>query len=192
MFYPLLESSDFVKNEDAISGLSPGRLGQVLYPFWKRDMDKGILTREQSLELLESMRMKFTELDCFASMGVVGGVLSGNTFNNLCIGGLTKDGESAANELEMLILESAMTCDTPQPTLSLLYDEKLPEEFLLKGVECTKIGTGYPAWVNNRVAMEFLLNNYKNEEPEEEFILLTAINLNHMMKYGKLSKNISV
>ncbi|NQV19037.1 MAG: 4-hydroxyphenylacetate decarboxylase large subunit [Armatimonadetes bacterium] len=152
-----------VLNEDAISGLSPGRLGQVLYPFWKRDMEKGLLTLEKTHELLECMRMKFTELDCFASMGVVGGVLSGNTFNNLCIGGLTKDGESAANELEILILDSAMTCATPQPTLSLLYDEKLPEEFLLKGVECTKIGTGYPAWVNNRVAMEFLLNNFKNE-----------------------------
>ena len=152
-----------VLNEDAISGLSPGRLGQVLYPFWKKDMDKGILTTEKTIELLECMRMKFTELDCFASMGVVGGVLSGNTFNNLCVGGLNKDGDSAANELEMLILESAMSCDTPQPTLSLLYDEKLPEEFLLKGIECTKIGTGYPAWVNNRVAMEFLLNNYQKE-----------------------------
>lgn len=152
-----------VLNEDAISGLSPGRLGQVLYPYWKRDMDKKIITRKRTLELLEHMRMKFTELDCFASMGVVGGVLSGNTFNNLCIGGLTKDGESAANELEMLILESAMTCDTPQPTLSLLYDEKLPQEFLLKGVECTKIGTGYPAWISNRVATAFLLNNFKKE-----------------------------
>jgi len=152
-----------VLNEDAISGLSPGRLGQVLYPFWKRDMDKGLLTRDKTIELLECMRMKFTELDCFASMGVVGGVLSGNTFNNLCLGGLNKEGESAANELEMLILEASMTCDTPQPTLSLLWDEKLPEEFLLKGIECTKIGTGYPAWINNRVAMEFILNNFRDE-----------------------------
>lgn len=152
-----------VLNEDAISGLSPGRLGQVLYPYWKRDMDKGIIDREKTIELLECMRMKFTELDCFASMGVVGGVLSGNTFNNLCIGGLNKEGDSAVNELEMLILESAMTCDTPQPTLSLLFDDKLPEGFLLKGIECTKIGTGYPAWVNNRVAMEFLLENFKKE-----------------------------
>jgi 4-hydroxyphenylacetate decarboxylase large subunit len=152
-----------VLNEDAISGLSPGRLGQVLYPYWKRDMDKGLQTTEKTVELLECMRMKFTELDCFASMGVVGGVLSGNTFNNLCVGGLTKEGESAANELEMLILEASITCDTPQPTLSLLYDEKLPEDFLLKGIECTKIGTGYPAWVNNRVAMDFILNNFRNE-----------------------------
>ncbi len=157
-----------VLNEDAISGLSPGRLGQVLYPFWKKDMDEGKITRDETVELLECMRMKFTEIDCFASMGVVGGVLSGNTFNNLCIGGLTKEGDSAANELEMLILESSITCDTPQPTLSMLYDEKLPEEFLLKGIETTKIGTGYPAWVNNRVAMEFLLQNFKNEGMELE------------------------
>jgi 4-hydroxyphenylacetate decarboxylase large subunit len=157
-----------VLNEDAISGLSPGRLGQVLYPFWKQDMDNGILNKEKTIELLECMRVKFTEIDCFASMGVVGGVLSGNTFNNLCIGGLDKEGNSAANELEMLILESAMSCDTPQPTLSLLFDEKLPEEFLLKGVECTKIGTGYPAWVNNRVAMEFLLNNFGKEGMQSE------------------------
>jgi len=157
-----------VLNEDAISGLSPGRVGQVLYPFWKRDMDKGLLNHESSLELLECMRIKFTEIDCFASMGVVGGVLSGNTFNNLCIGGLNKDGTSATNELEMLILEAGIRCDTPQPTLSLLYDERLPEEFLLKGIECTKIGTGYPAWVNNQVAMEFLLGNYGHEGMELE------------------------
>ncbi len=152
-----------VLNEDAISGLSPGRVGQVLYPYWKRDMENGVIDRERTLELLECMRIKFTEIDCFASMGVVGGVLSGNTFNNLCIGGLKKDGTQAANELEMLILEAGITCDTPQPTLSLLYDEKLPEEFLMKGIECTKIGTGYPAWVNNQVAMEFLLGNYGHE-----------------------------
>ncbi len=152
-----------VLNEDAISGLSPGRVGQVLYPYWKRDMDRGLISRESTLELLECMRVKFTEIDCFASMGVVGGVLSGNSFNNLCLGGVLKDGTSAANDLEMLILEAGITCDTPQPTLTVLYDEKLPEEFLLKAVECTKAGTGYPAWVSNQVAMEFLLNNYRHE-----------------------------
>lgn len=152
-----------VLNEDAISGLSPGRIGQVLYPWWKRDMEKGDLDRELTLELLECMRIKFTEIDCFASMGVVGGVLSGNTFNNLCLGGLTREGTSAANELEMLLLEAGIRCDTPQPTLSVLYDEKSPEDFLMKGVDCTKIGTGYPAWISNRVAMEFLLKNFSHE-----------------------------
>ncbi len=152
-----------VLNEDAISGMSPGRLGQVLYPWFERDMEAGRLTEEEALELLECQRVKFTCLDCFASMGVVGGVLSGNTFNNLSLGGLTRDGAPACNRLEELILEAGGNCVTTQPTLTLLYDDKLPESFLLKAAECVKTGTGYPAFVNNRNAVEFLLKHYGPE-----------------------------
>lgn len=158
-----------VLNEDAISGLSPGRVGQVLYPYYEQDKAAGRLTDEEVLEWLQLQRVKFTCIDCFASMGVVGGVLSGNTFNNLSLGGLTKDGRSAANDLEKLIIEAAIRCTSTQPTLTVLYDDKLPEDFLLKATECNKTGTGYPAWVNNRGAMEFLLVQYGTEgmTPEE-------------------------
>jgi len=152
-----------VLNEDAISGLSPGRLGQVLWPWFEQDIAAGRISEEQVLELLECQRVKFTCLDCFASMGVVGGVLSGNTFNNLSLGGLTRDGAPACNRLEELIIEAAINCVTTQPTLSVLYDDKLPELFLLKAVECVKTGAGYPAFMNNRVAMEFLVDHYGPE-----------------------------
>ncbi|MBU3135348.1 4-hydroxyphenylacetate decarboxylase large subunit [Clostridium gasigenes] len=152
-----------VLNEDAISGLSVGRLGQILYPWFEQDIETGRTTEEEVLELLELHRVKYTCIDCFASTGVVGGVLSGNTFNNLTIGGLKKDGTQASNRLEMLIVEAGITCATPQPTLSCFYDEKLPEEFLLKCIECDKTGTGYPAWMNNRGAIEFMMNQYGPE-----------------------------
>lgn len=152
-----------VLNEDAISGMSPGRVGQVLYPWFEQDIEAGRTTEEEVLELLECHRVKMTCIDCFASMGVVGGVLSGNTFNNLSLGGLTRDGQSAANRLELLILEAGIKCETTQPTLSVLYDEKLPEEFLLKAIECDKTGTGYPAWMNNRGAIEFIMKQYGPE-----------------------------
>ena len=153
-----------VLNEDAISGMSPGRLGQVLWPWFQQDIEAGRITEEQVLELLECQRVKFTCLDCFASMGVVGGVLSGNTFNNLSLGGLSWEGAPASNRLEELIIEAAINCVTTQPTLSVLYDDKLPELFLLKAVECVKTGAGYPAFVNNRVAMEFLMHHYGPED----------------------------
>ncbi|MFA6074669.1 MAG: 4-hydroxyphenylacetate decarboxylase large subunit [Negativicutes bacterium] len=150
-------------NEDAISGLSPGRIGQVLYPYFEQDSLSGRITETQVIELLECYRVKMTCIDCFASTGVVGGVLSGNTFNNVCVGGLTKDGQSAENRLEELIIETGMSCQTTQPTLTVLYDEKLSEGFLLKAAECVKTGVGYPAWVNNRNAMDFLLKQYGTE-----------------------------
>ncbi|MCM0647516.1 4-hydroxyphenylacetate decarboxylase large subunit [Clostridium swellfunianum] len=152
-----------VLNEDAISGMSLGRLGQMLYPWFEQDIAAGRTTEKEVLELLELHRVKFTTIDCFASTGVVGGVLSGNTFNNLTLGGLQKDGTPAVNRLEYLIVEAGITCGSPQPTLSCMYDEKLPEEFLLKCIECDKTGTGYPAWMNNRGAIEFMINQYGPE-----------------------------
>jgi len=164
-----------VLNEDAISGLSPGRVGQVLYPYYERDKAAGRITDDEVLEWLELQRVKFTCIDCFASAGVVGGVLSGNTFNNLSLGGLTRDGESAANNLEKLIIEAAIRCTSTQPTLTVLYDDKLPEDFLLRATECNKTGTGYPAWVNNRGAMEFLLRQYSPEGMDVEEARAVAI-----------------
>jgi 4-hydroxyphenylacetate decarboxylase large subunit len=152
-----------VLNEDAISGMSPGRMGQVLWPWYEQDLEAGRTTKEEVHELLELQRVKFTCIDCFASTGVVGGVLSGNTFNNLSLGGLRRDGESAANALEEQILEAGTSLLSTQPTLSMLYDEKLPEEFLLKAIECVKSGTGYPAWMNNQGGMQFLLSQYQAE-----------------------------
>ena len=157
----MIETIHFaVLNEDAISGMSPGRMGQVLYPYFEQDIEAGRITEDDVLELLELDRVAKTSIDCFASTGVVGGVLSGNTFNNLCVGGLDKDGQSAVNRLEYLILEAGITMATPQPTLSVLYDEKLPEDFLMLAMEVIKCGTGYPAFMNSRIAQEFLTKQY--------------------------------
>lgn len=150
-------------NEDAISGMSIGRFGQILYPWYEQDMEKGLITKEEVIELLELYRIKITCIDCFASAGVNGGVLSGNTFNTLSIGGLREDGSTGANELEELLLEASMRCRTPQPSLTMLYDEKLPEDFLMKAVECTKLGSGYPAWVNNSNGTTFMMKQFADE-----------------------------
>jgi len=41
-----------------------------------------------------------------------------------------------------------------QPTLSVWYDEKLDEEFLLKSAECVKTGVGYPAFFNQKTYVQ--------------------------------------
>jgi 4-hydroxyphenylacetate decarboxylase large subunit len=152
-----------VLNEDSASGMSPGRVGQVLFPWYEQDIQAGRTTDDEVLEWLELHRIKFTCIDAFASTGVVGGVLSSNTFNNLSLGGLNRNGEPEGNRLEMLILEAGRRLQSPQPTLSVIYDEKLSEEFMLKAIETVKSGTGYPAFMNNQVGMRFLLDQYAPE-----------------------------
>ncbi len=152
-----------VINEDAISGMSPGRVGQVLFPWYEQDKAAGRITDDEVLELLQLHRVKFTCIDAFASSGVVGGVLSSNTFNNLSMGGLNRDGEPEGNALEKLILLAGQRLQSPQPTLSVMYDDKLSDDFMLTAIETVKTGTGYPAFMNNQVGMKFLLDQYGPE-----------------------------
>ncbi|MCB7513623.1 4-hydroxyphenylacetate decarboxylase large subunit [bacterium 210917-SL.2.15] len=152
-----------VVNEDPQSGMSIGRLGQVLQPFYEKDIADGVTTDEEVEELLELYRIKITSIECFASSGVTGGVLSGNTFNNLSMGGLGYDGLTAVTPLEYLIVEAGMRAKTSQPTLSVLYDEKTPEDFLMKCARCCKLGMGYPAWMNNQGGMNYMLRHYQPE-----------------------------
>lgn len=164
-----------VSNEDAVSGMSPGRIGQVLYPYFEQDIAAGRLTEDEAVELLELDRIVKTSIDCFASAGVVGGVLSGNTFNTVSVGGLNRNGQSAVNRLEYLILIAGANNAMPQSTIALLYDEKLPEDFLMLAMETIKIGTGYPAFMNSPIAQEFLMKQYGREGMTLEDVRAWAI-----------------
>jgi 4-hydroxyphenylacetate decarboxylase large subunit len=164
-----------VSNEDAVSGMSPGRIGQVLYPYFEQDIAAGRLTEDEAVELLELDRIVKTSIDCFASAGVVGGVLSGNTFNTVSVGGLNRNGQTAVNRLEYLILIAGANNAMPQSTIALLYDEKLPEDFLMLAMETIKIGTGYPAFMNSPIAQEFLMKQYGREGMTLEDVRAWAI-----------------
>lgn len=152
-----------VTNEDPHSGQSIGRLGQVLEPFYQKDLREGKITEEEAIELLELYRIKITAIECFASSGVTGGVLSGNTFNNLGVAGLGHDGLSAVGAVDYLIVEAGTRAQTSQPTISVLYDEKTPEDFLMKAARCVKQGMGYPAFMNNQCGMNYIMRNYGPE-----------------------------
>jgi 4-hydroxyphenylacetate decarboxylase large subunit len=164
-----------VLNEDSASGMSPGRVGQVLYPWYEQDIKNGTITDEEVIELLEMHRIKFTCIDAFASTGVVGGVLSSNTFNNLSMGGLNRDGKPEGNALEVLILKAGRRLQSPQPTLSVMYTPELTNDFMMEAIETIKSGTGYPAFMNTVPGMKFLMNQYKDEGMTEEDVRAMAI-----------------
>ncbi|MDY0286295.1 MAG: 4-hydroxyphenylacetate decarboxylase large subunit [Bacteroidales bacterium] len=162
--FQLIETLHYaIINEDAISGLSSGRIGQVLYPWFEQDIEAGRITEDEVLELLEQDRLIKTSIDCFASVGVVGGVLSGNTFNTLSVGGVDRHGKTAVNRLEYLIVKAGGTNAMPQSNIALHYDETVPADFLSLAADVIKTGCGYPAFMNNDVAQEFMLNHYGHE-----------------------------
>jgi len=85
---------------------SPGRLDQHLYPFYRRGLEDGTLTREQAEELLQCLWIKFNNQPAPPKVGVTAAESATYTdFAQINLGGLREDGSDGVNELTYLILD---------------------------------------------------------------------------------------
>ncbi len=130
--------------EGAHLGYSPGRVDQVLYPFYAQGSAAAYV---EAVGLFEELFVKMTQIEYIASLSWQG-LGHGNLFQNCILGGLDEHGRPADNELSLAILQAQINMQMTQPTLSIWYDDSLSEKFLLKAVECVKTGVGYPAFFN--------------------------------------------
>ena len=71
--------------------IGPGRFDQYLYPYYRRSIDTGEITREQAQELLDLMWVKFDEITLAKDSGESQTSSSYPDFQNLNIGGLTRE-----------------------------------------------------------------------------------------------------
>jgi len=131
-------------------GFSPGRLDQVLIPYYKNDPE---ITPEKAIPLFEELFVKMTQIEYIASLSWQG-LGHGNLYQNLILGGVDENGQPADNELSRIILQAQINMQMTQPTLSVWWDDNLDKEFLMKAAECVKTGVGYPAFFNQKVYIE--------------------------------------
>ncbi|HLB11536.1 MAG TPA: pyruvate formate lyase family protein, partial [Dehalococcoidia bacterium] len=137
-------------------GFSPGRFPLYMYPFYKADKEAGRITEEEALELLELLFIKFTEVaPLWSRVGFEQAMA--NMFQNISLGGVTADGKDATNELDYLMIEAQSRVRLMQPTLSILYHDNLPDDFLLKAADLVKTGIGMPAFFNNDLNIQAFL-----------------------------------
>ncbi|MFA4835165.1 MAG: pyruvate formate lyase family protein [Dehalococcoidia bacterium] len=139
-------------------GFSPGRFCQYMYPFYKMSKDQG-MSREEALELLELLFIKFTETQRYCHAIHFQGTQL-HQGQNLNIGGLTAEGEDATNEVDFLVVEAYKRARLIQPSLTLLWHNKLSPEFMNAVLDLCKTGLGQPAFVNCDVSILRLLNKH--------------------------------
>ncbi len=145
--------------EQAGCGTSPGRYGQYMYPFYRKDIDEGTLTREQVLTLLKFQWCKHLEIAVYQGTAYAL-ALSGHTGQTISIGGLTAEGEDASTELEEVIMDCQIAMDNIQPTLALFYHPKMKDSYLNKAVEVVRGGTGQPQFMNNTAVIQRHLSRF--------------------------------
>jgi pyruvate formate-lyase/glycerol dehydratase family glycyl radical enzyme len=149
--------------------MNPGHLDRYFYPFFKRDMDAGILTREEARELLECFWIKFNNHPAPPKVGVTAEE-SGtyNDFTNINIGGILPDGSDGVNELSYLMLEVIDAIHLLQPQANIQLSRKNPDKFLKAACEVIRKGYGYPSVFNADGAVEQMIRVGKKIEDARE------------------------
>lgn len=120
-----------------------GRIDQYLYPLFKKDIDAGIITHEEAVDIVASGFIKLHEWIY---------IHGGDDVANIAIGGVDPDtGNDATNELSYVVLEAVNKCHIPGPNLSAKINKNTSIDFIDTCLKVTGTGLGYPALMNDDV-----------------------------------------
>ncbi len=152
-FFEALQLSLFVlvteRLEASANTMQPGRVDQWLYPFYQKDIDEGRITREEALELIECFFIKVCNIWLARPKEIAahyGGYANWFTIN---IGGLTREGQDATNELSYLLLQAQTDLKLYLPDISIRLHKGTPDDFLRKACEVLRLGMGHPKFYND-------------------------------------------
>lgn len=112
---------------------SVGTIDRYLYPFYKKDLESGTLTKEEATEYLQEL---FLMLQAATSSENSNFTRGGES--HFCIGGYLSNGDDGYNELSELILTSLIDLPTYIPQVTLRHTQKTPREVFRFALDCER------------------------------------------------------
>ena len=144
---------------------NPGRLDCHLYPFYKKDLENGTLTREKAVEFLQSFWIKFNNHPSPPKVGIT--AQESNTYTDFSLinlGGLKADGNDAVNEMSYIILDVIEEMRILQPSSMVQISHKSPDRFIERALQIVKTGFGQPSIFNTDCIVKELSRQGKSLE----------------------------
>ncbi|MEJ8734445.1 glycyl radical protein [Mediterraneibacter sp. ICN-202921] len=161
-FYEACQSFWFVQQllqiESSGHSISPGRFDQYMYPYYKKDIERGKITKEFAQELMDCVWVKLNDLNKCRDAVSAEGFAGYSLFQNLIAGGVNEDGVDVTNDLSFMCITASMHVALPQPSLSVRVWNGSPHEFLIRAAELTRTGIGLPAYYNDEVIIPALIS----------------------------------
>lgn len=141
----------FSRLEEKIGGLlGCGRIDQYLYPYYEKDLAEGRLTKEEARFYLQNIWVNMAYFCEIYPNPDMSAFWEGYAhFEVVTIGGKTKKGDDATNDLSYLILDSKKGIPINYPEIAIRVHSRSPERFLYAACELSKEGGGYPKFFND-------------------------------------------
>jgi len=134
-----------------------GRFDQYIYPYYKKDLDEGIITKEKALEIITHffiMTNSLNKVRPWDHTQYSGGY---PLYSNLMVGGMKSDGSDGTNDLSYLCLEAMSLSRLPEPNLSVRFWEKTPHNLILDAARLIRKGFGMPSVFCDEVVIKAMM-----------------------------------
>ena len=141
----------FARLEQKISSNpTNGRMDQLFWPYYKKDVAEGRMNEDKAIELFQCMWASMAQCLDLAITPYNKATHEGYShWEAVTVGGQTRDGRDATNELSYIIMRSKRECPLHYPDLAARIHTRSPERFLNEVAEMIKQGCGFPKLLND-------------------------------------------
>jgi formate C-acetyltransferase len=161
--------------EENQTGMSIGRVDQYMYPFFKADIEAGRMTEYEAFDLAGCMLVKMSEMMWITSEGASKFFAGYQPFVNMCLGGVTRDGLDATNDLTYLLMDAIRHVKVYQPSPAARVHNKSPQKYLKKIVEVIRAGMGFPAIHFDDAHIKMMLAKGCSIEDSRDYCLMGCV-----------------
>ncbi len=160
-----------VMNEGWGYGMSLGRPDQYLYPFYEKDIEQGRITREEARELIALLLIKMNDAVILQSSDIVRSNTGFPMTGTIVIGGVTREGKDAVNELSYLFLDAELEVRLSLEDVVIRIHKTTPDAFVMKACEVARALRGKLKFLSDETAIQMSLNDGKPIEHARDYII---------------------
>jgi len=166
-----------------------GRLDQILFPYFQKDLAASRITREQARELLEELLLKVMSQNIRPESNILANFYHrylGST--PVTLAGLKPNGEDGTNDLTYLFVEAAARSKAIT-NISVRVHPKTPDALLRKVADELHDGTSSYALFNDAMNIEAMKRRGFSEADARDYAVMGCVELTCPGKTGSMSAN---
>ena len=148
------------------------RIDQYLYPYFKRDMDAGILTKARAYELIAMIMIKTNESVILYGKEAAANMAGFCIGSNFVIGGCDGSGKCAVNDLSYIILDAEEDVALNSEEIVIRVSEDTPDSFLLRCCEIAKKLCGKFKFIGDKTAISQMLVDGRTLEQARDYVVI--------------------
>ena len=163
--------------EQNCTAVSPGRFDQYIYPFYKKDIEEGIISRKEAIELIQCLFIKLSEMSILWDYDSASYWSGFSTTLCLTVGGCDENGNDVTNDLSYAILEADKNTGLLQPETALRVGKNTSKKLLIEALKIVKLGRGKPKFFMDNSAIAMLMNNGVTLEESRNYSVVGCVEL---------------